>query len=143
MNIKTAEDMLNRYIPTKGTIDDAIDEYEAIQSSIFSLTQALNSDVVSSGTQRDKMEKSIVALGMLANTFLARAEDLQEIVDETIEVIDAVKEVNYHWGTVLEKKYVYGKTHEEIAPAVGYATDYITDLKRYGLHVAAQIMEER
>lgn len=143
MNIKTAEDRLNRYIPAKGTVDDAIDEYEAIQSSIFALNQSLGSDTVSTGTQRDKMEKSIVALGMLAGSFLERAGRLQAIVDETERIIDSVKEVNFWWGAVLEKKYVYGKTHEEIASSIGYATDYITDLKRFGLETAVRIMEER
>ena len=135
-------EMLERYIPLKGNIPSATDEYEALQTQIFSLTQTLSADRVSTGQQRDKMERAVVALSMFGQTMLEEIREMTEARQEIKDVVTGVERENFKLGTVLRRVYIYGDTHAEIGESMGYVADYVKELKRSALELAAELYDE-
>lgn len=141
MNKKDMHDLLSSYYDNKGSILPAIDEYESINSIIYSLNAAMMADKVSSGSTNDKLEKALIIMELRAQKVLDNVVRYTEKADEIDRLIEKVRAVKSSYGAILEQYYIDEKTHAEIGESIHYSEDYVGDLKQNALGVAVDIVE--
>lgn len=114
----TAKEYLRRYQDANREIDALLEEIDNLRIRATSITQALTPDRVQA-TPTNRTENIVAKIVDMERKVDSRVDDLHKIEDEVMQTIRKVENPVYR--ELLIRKYILGKTLEEIAVAMHYS----------------------
>lgn len=114
----TAKEYLRRYQDANREIDALLEEINDLRIRATSITQALTPDRVQT-TPTNRTESIVAKLVDMERKVDSRVNDLHKIEDEVMQTIRKVENPVYR--ELLIRKYILGKTLEEIAVKMHYS----------------------
>ena len=114
----TAKEYLRRYQDANREIDALLEEIDNLRIRATSITQALTPDRVQA-TPTNRTENIVAKIVDMERKVDSRVDDLHKIEDEVMQTIGKVENPVYR--ELLIRKYIAGKTLEEIAVKMHYS----------------------
>ena len=116
-------------------LEGQIQELDDLMSHI---TPEMSSDRVQSSHPPDKLGQLVAKKVDLVTQLMGEIDEAIEVMNEIEEVINKVEPVGYQM--ILQKKYIEGKTWEQVAREVCYSSQWIWILHRRALAEVDKIL---
>ena len=114
----TAKEYLSQTVVINHRIDSKLEQAVTLRSLAMKVTTTFGEDRVQSTKKQSPMEDIMVKLIDLEKEVNDDIDELIRLKAEILETIDQVEDVNQQ--IILEKRYIAGKTWEDIARETGY-----------------------
>lgn len=131
----TRED-LKKYIYAQKWINEQLERYKEQRAMVENIASKLD------GMPKAK-NKTSYALEKLMDSYNKLIEILLQDQEKQNEIILQLKDVEEPYRTILTKKYISGKTLEEIAVEIGYAYDNVCRMHGTALNLFDEIQSRQ
>lgn len=117
----TAKEELLQYKYAKERVEETLEEYQKYKDRAEKMTSII-SDMPRGSNNSDKVADNAVKM---ADIFLQYEERWLEAENKKLEIEQNLDKVEEPYRTLLHKKYIQGKTLEEIATQMSYSFDRV------------------
>jgi len=114
----TAKEYLSQTVVINHRIDSKLEQAVELRNLAMKVTISFGEDRVQSTKKQSPMEDIMVKLIDLEEEVNADIDELIRLKAEILETISGVEDINQQ--VILEKRYIAGKTWEDIARETGY-----------------------
>jgi DNA-directed RNA polymerase specialized sigma subunit len=115
-----AKEYLNQAYKLNHRINSKLEQMEVLKSLSMKVTTCFsNVKVMHSSTEKSQMEKTLVRIIDLGIEINNEIDELIRLKSEIADTIHEIDDVNC--GLLLEKRYISGKSWEEIADEMQYS----------------------